>query len=272
MKNIKITGFGLKMIAIVTMLIDHIAVVFLERAAAAGNVFIEDNMRTFAGIDLVMRLIGRMAFPLFAFLLVEGFVKTRSVPKYLLRLGIFAIISEIPFDMALSFRDTNLAASNFWDKYLPLLNTNNVMITLFIGLLMIWMMDLIAPFFERRETGKKAFGWLLLHMFVIFVIMLIGMIAAFFTSCDYGAAGVISIFLIYILKDHKMIGFAAAVVALCMLVSSIEIVALFMLLPIYYYNGERGRDMKYFFYAFYPGHLLILAGIAWAIGLPLFIG
>ncbi len=78
-------SFHLKMIAIITMLIDHTAAVLIPSNTV---------------LWLVMRCIGRLAFPIFVFLLVEGFYHTRDVKKYLLRMGAFALLSEIPFDLA----------------------------------------------------------------------------------------------------------------------------------------------------------------------------
>ena len=87
-----LSGSALKWIAIVTMLIDH-----------TGAVVIEQGALEWAGwywVDFALRVIGRFAFPIFAFLLVQGFLHTRSVPRYLARLTAFALISELPFDLA----------------------------------------------------------------------------------------------------------------------------------------------------------------------------
>ena len=88
--------YKLKLIAIITMLIDHIAAVLIP----------SDTM-----LWLVMRCIGRLAFPIFVFLLVEGFHHTRDVKKYLLRLGAFALISEVPFDLAFYGTDARIYPS-----------------------------------------------------------------------------------------------------------------------------------------------------------------
>ena len=88
-KAVGLSGSTLKLIAIVTMFIDHLGVVAFETQ-------ISNYMVPY----YIMRLIGRLAFPIFCFLLVEGFFHTRDVKKYALRLLVFAFISEIPFDLA----------------------------------------------------------------------------------------------------------------------------------------------------------------------------
>lgn len=107
-----VTGSTLKLIAIITMLIDHTAATILDRILIARSIgglgnnntqaamdFMSDNAVIY-GVYMIMRLIGRIAFPIFCFLLVEGFVHTHNKWKYALRLGLFALISEIPFDLA----------------------------------------------------------------------------------------------------------------------------------------------------------------------------
>ena len=83
---------------------------------------------------------------------------------------------------------------------------------------------------------------------------------------DYGLGGVVAIVVMYLLRGQKEVAFAAAVLVLAVITSSTEILALFMLYPIMKYDGSRGRNMKYIFYAFYPAHLLILALVCMAIG------
>ena len=104
------TGFAIKVIAIITMFIDHCGAVFAERkmtrimlANPAGYMY-DPMYQKISLIDMIMRVIGRMAFPIFIFLLVQGFIYTRNHVKYAIRLGLFALISEVPFDMA--FKNT----------------------------------------------------------------------------------------------------------------------------------------------------------------------
>ena len=109
-----LSGSTLKLVAIVTMFIDHFAAVILDRyLIAAGfmqlnqeTIFLPENksLLIIYGIDMVMRLIGRLGFPLFCFLLIEGYYHTRSKVKYGMRLAMFALISEKPIERGFKSR------------------------------------------------------------------------------------------------------------------------------------------------------------------------
>ena len=248
-----ISGYWLKMIAVITMLIDHSAATILERILvqmlswAPATV---DNWEQWYRLDLLLRGIGRMAFPIYCFLLVEGFHYTHSRRKYAARLFVFALISEVPFDMAL-----NQSVLEF--------SYNNVFFTLFLGLLVImaadWVMERFSSDNLTSEIGR------------ITLLVVIGMVgcalASYVISCDYGASGVIAIYIMYLLRSKRELGFALAVVSLGVFSGELELLALLMLIPLHFYNGTRGKQHKYFFYAFYPLHLLLLALIAWGLGL-----
>ena len=111
-----ISGYWLKVIAVVSMLIDHTSAVILEQIPGLENP------------AFLMRIIGRLAFPIYCFLLVEGFMHTRDREKYALRLGCFAAVSEIPFDLA------------FNGKVLEV-GYQNVFFTLLLGLLTMMAYD-----------------------------------------------------------------------------------------------------------------------------------
>ncbi len=151
MENKKgISGSTLKMIAIVTMVIDHIGAAVLARLLMVNGLGELDQTNTDAimqwlsangalyGTYTVMRMIGRVAFPIFCFLLVEGFLHTHDVKKYAMRLGLFALLSEIPFDLAFS------------SKILEF-NYQNVFFTLFIGLLTMIAYRAVE---EKEEWGQ----------------------------------------------------------------------------------------------------------------------
>ena len=239
-KKTGLTGSHLKWIAIITMFIDHIGAALLEigllpkiaDAVLAGNSFdyIMADYHFWYGFDDVLRSIGRLAFPIFCFLLVEGFLHTKNIKKYALRLGLFALISEIPFDLA--FNEKILEASY-----------QNVFFTLFIGLLVL----IGLKYFE--ETLPPHISWLR------FIVALTGILLAMFLRTDYDAFGVMLIFLLYEFRSLPKLRCIAG--ALLMLFNSTTGCLAFLL--IWFYNGERGKQLpKYFFYAFYPAHLLLL--------------
>lgn len=239
-KKTGLTGSHLKWIAIITMLIDHIGAALLElgflpqvaNAVLAGNSYdyVVADYHFWYNFDRILRAIGRLAFPIFCFLLVEGFLHTTNVKKYAMRLGLFALISEIPFDLA--FNGTLLEFSY-----------QNVFFTLLIGLLVLTGLK----YFE--ETLPLHLSWLR------FLVAITGILAASFLRTDYDAFGIMLIVLLYEFRSRKILQCIAG--AILMLFNSTTGCLAFLLL--WLYNGERGKQLpKYFFYAFYPVHLMAL--------------
>lgn len=238
-----ITGSTLKLIAMITMLIDHIAATLIYRTMnhemlINGIVTIEQKDAYISehiimyGAYMVMRAIGRIAFPIFCFLLVEGFLYTRNKGKYALRLGIFALISEIPFDLAV--RNTICS-----------LEGQNVFFTLLLGLLAMICLERI-----KKKYGEKK------GLFFLTMIFFMGI--AFFLKTDYAAGGVWVIIVMYLFHEDKMkrMGFGVFALLSCGMMECFAFVNLFFIDK---YNGKRGSSLKYIFYLFYPVHLLILA-------------
>ena len=221
-----IPGSVLKIIAIISMLIDHTAATVIrylrEQAFYAGST---DLQRLYGQWYYIMRRIGRLAFPIFCFLLVEGFLHTRNVRKYALRLFLFALISEFPFDYSLHYNQSMFAKQN-------------VYFTLLIGLLVIWCV---------RELS----GQLPLQLMV----MSAGMILAIFLRTDYSYHGVFLIEMLYATRFSRLFQSAAGA-AYMQYYEKMPTPLAFI--PIYLYNGKRGYQIKYFFYIFYPLHLLVL--------------
>ncbi len=233
----------LKWIALITMLIDHLG-------ASTLAYLLQKNGKTQPVVNVyeIFRDIGRIAFPLYIFLLVEGMQHTRSKAKYLLRLGLFSLISEIPFDLA------------FYRKAFEW-HSQNVFFTLFIGLAVVWAMDSfekeLAVF--RKNAGKDMspviFG--IYRFFLYTALLFLGCVIAELLCTDYRSVGVLAICATYLLRRFPVP--AAALCCLTLLLSSLrEFYAFGALIPISLYNGKRGRQPKYFFYAFYPVHLLLL--------------
>ncbi len=209
----------LKTIAMVFMLIDHIAYIMIERGLGLGG-----NLYT---IDRVMRGMGRVAFPIFCFTIVEGFQRTSNAKEYLKRLIIFALISEIPFDLA--FR-----GAVFDNSF------QNVFWTLAFGLAaMMIHSDLFMA------SWQKAAG-----LFACFLI-------PYLVHTDYSIYGVLTIFLMYLFRKEPMKMCMAGYIVL-LLQSSTEIWAVFGFILILLYNGQRGNGGKKIYYWFYPVHLMLL--------------
>ena len=211
------SSFVLKIIAVISMLIDH------------------SGYLIFNGFSF-MNYIGRLAFPIFAFLITEGYTHTSNLKKYFLRLLIFAVISQIPFMLLFPSSSFSL----------------NILFTLALGLLAITVYG---------KLNNKVLG-------VLFVALCA--VLAHFLNFDYGWFGIAIIFIFYIFKNKKpymnilfsvttfinyMYYFAKTLrteyllILLCCNLS---------LIPINLYNGKKGKNIKYFLYVFYPLHLIVL--------------
>lgn len=235
-----LSGSTLKLIAIVTMLIDHIGAAVVMRFLMSGKAGIESYMMYY-NLYNTLRTIGRIAFPIFCFLLIEGFEYTKDRKKYALRLLLFAAISEIPFDLAFS-------SSMLEFDY------QNVFFTLFIGLITI-----IA--FHAVEEKVEWNPWL--RIAVMMAIGFAGIMLAYFLRTDYDAKGVLCILALYLFRRQR----GLQILAGCLAFGWFELPALVAFIPIAFYNGKRGWNIKYFFYLFYPLHLLLLYLICQCMGI-----
>ena len=222
--GVRLDGTRLKGIALVTMAADHFAVAFLE---------------PWAPVWLILRLVGRIAFPLYCFLLVEGFCHTRSVGKYMARLGVFALISELPFDWMNG--ESFLAFGH-----------QNVFFTLLFGLAALWGM----VYFLNRQSSVGAVLWC-------------GAAAALAGLCrtDYGATGVILIVLLYYFREDHGRRFLLGYAVLILGAGIMEFTAAAGFGLMETYNGERGRGYRLLFYWFYPLHLLVFAAVRWLLNM-----
>ncbi len=232
----RINGNTLKMVAVVTMLVDHIGVALIENGILGGPFDINWNIIDASSfltmcyrIDEVLRFIGRISFPIYAFLIVEGYVHTRDVKRYALRLFIAALISETPFDLAMFH-------TAFYPEY------QNVLFTLFLGLIAV-------SGYDRGVREDR----LLLQVIPPVLCFLFAEVC----KTDYGGFGVIFIMLIYVTRFNPLMQTIFGAVSLIW-----EAPAILAFIPIRLYNGERGSSrFKYYFYAVYPIHLFIFWGI-----------
>ena len=226
-----LNGFHLKLIAICTMFLDHM------------------GYTLFPGV-MWLRCIGRAAFPIFCFLIAEGCVYTHDRKKYAARLLVFALLSEIPFNL--------MNSGMIWDPY-----DQNVLWTLLAGALVCWLIDwalkkrtpsafvltgavMVAAYWLLELTGTDYGGWGML------------LVAAFYCArrCPYPQMAKMAI------QAIGLVFFSIGVMGGRV---TIELWSLTALVPIWMYNGQRGfsnKAVQYGFYVFYPAHILILSLIA----------
>lgn len=203
-----ITLFTLKIIAIITMFLDH-------------------YYRIIGGPEW-LSILGRLAFPIFAFSISEGYSHTKNVNKYLMRLLNFAIIIQLP--NFLGFQEYPL----------------NIFFTLALGLFCLEILD-----------NNK------INIVVRYIVVLYLCFLAEKTGLDYGAYGIILIILFNKLKNNKLYIFIAFLALNLVILkignlSEMQIYSIFSLIPIFLYNGKKGYGTKYFFYLFYPLHFIFL--------------
>lgn len=210
------------------------------------------------GCPIWMTAVGRIAFPIFAFQIAEGYAHTRNFKKYLLRMFLFALISEIPF---------NFMLSGWW--FYPF--HQNVMLTFCIALLMLRLMDWAAenPWVLRLTVTAAA--------------LVLGYLLGTVTFVDYGGWGVVTVLVFWLFRNVKF-GWLIQIAALLlinwellggMIVTPeffgiefrlpLQGFAMAAVVPLLLYNGKQGVNSKafqYAGYAFYPLHMLILYLIA----------
>lgn len=216
----QMTIFWIKIIACISMFLDHVKY-------AIG----EANFCT--------QYLGRVAFPLFMFVMVEGYCHTRDVKKYLKRLFLAAIISQIPYQI---FKEVLIGASGL---------QINVIATILVTMLCIKIYD-------------KSFS----KIYSIILITVIGCITQLL-NFDYGIYGILIGMILYIFREKKIFKFVlfAILVAIYHYLKILRFSKSFILyslctcvaiIPMMLYNGKKGRGIKYFFYAFYPVHMILL--------------
>ncbi len=227
------SAFALKIIAIICMTFDHLSYLI------------------YGGFSW-MNLIGRIAFPIFAYQITEGYVHTSNLKKYFFRLLLFSLISQIPFMLFNSIYTVNIFHLN-------------VFFTLLIGLSAI----IIFEFFSKIESKNKLIHilWQILGFIVVCILALLAKI----TGCDYGYYGVFTIFCFYIFKNNKILMNSAFTMLTILfygkwlfypnLFIKYLLVIIFTVLPLIFinlYNNKKGKDTKHILYLFYPVHFMII--------------
>lgn len=219
---------------------------FVLKIIACACMFCDHFGDAFFGETTFLNFIGRISFPIFCFQIVQGYVHTHDVKKYILRLFLFALISQIPFMFFYHVVFNSFAI--------------NVIFTLLFGLLAILIYD----------KSNKFVG-----VCSLFLLSTIAQVCHF----DYGFFGVFIIFMFYLLHNKKVMmgivfiftviikysipliqyGLPISYLFLGNTYSLLMYSTCFSLIPILLYNEKKGKDAKYLFYIFYPVHLLLLA-------------
>ena len=234
---IRLTNNQLKIIAMLTMLIDHIGVMLILNGKLYGYdiqlysyVSVLNSASKWMILYRVCRVIGRISFPLFAFCIVEGFIRTSNLLKYVLRLLVLAIVSEIPF---------NLMVNNS----LFYIGSQNVIWTYLIGIIVLFLI-------------KKANGIVVIQM----IIFMSGCLVSFFAKTDYDYYGILLITFYYLTRtDRRLRTFGNMIItgakSLPVDYGSAALSSIF----IHCYDGTKGiLNLKKIFYWFYPVHMLVL--------------
>ena len=218
----KFSSEQLKMVALIFMIIDHIGYCMGDKG-------------------IVLRYIGRLSFPVFAFLIVEGFKHTSDRVKYVIRMIGFAAISEIPFNLLLT-------GNMFYRSH------QNVMFTYALALIMLGIIDYI------RTVTFDYYKASILEFTVVIGICAISLIF----RTDYYVLGPMLIWIFYRWDEDYI---ATFIMALMLFIIGMEITAIFSLIIIFMYNGKKSNRIrsqkmavinKYFFYIAYPLHMLVL--------------
>lgn len=239
-RKFEITSMTLHILAMIFMLCDHLWGMIIP-----GNDW--------------LTCIGRLTFPIFAFLLVEGYFHTNNLKKYVKRLFIFAVISEIPFNLAMVSR-------------ISYIFHQNVLWTLLIGIGLIHLNE------KAKESGSK-----IKSILTAIGTVLIGFILGYATFVDFYAAGIFMILTFYFFRERKWWNYILQFLTLLYINEEMigglgyeiliggktyfihrQIFAMFALIPIWLYKGKQGyknKWLQYSYYIFYPLHLFVLWGI-----------
>ncbi len=226
-----LSGSTLKIIACISMFIDHMTLILWHTYRDYIGTLDYDSIMRYQSLYHVGRNIGRAAFPIFCFLLVEGFFHTKSRLRFLLRLLIMAVLSEHAFNL--------LAAGENLDP-----EDQNVFFTLAISLLVIMVIDYVRKRFGEKPDVRSV---------ITIAVIGAGCLLAYLLKTDYDYRGVLAITVIYLLHESRLLTCLGTALAFTW-----EPWALTAVAPILLYNGKRGLKIKYFFYIFYPLHIYFI--------------
>ncbi|MDO5344440.1 MAG: TraX family protein [Lachnospiraceae bacterium] len=238
-KTPDITADGLKLFACITMFLQSVGIVIVGQGMihlgqytqeGLSQALAEDShLMTLAGISSGLELLGGLSVPIFAFLLVEGFRNTSSYSRYLLTMVLFALLSEIPYDLAMQQK---------WMDF----SSQNALVSMSICLLMLYFLKM------AQERGGMMASVLQL------LIVLAAIIWAALFRAAYGLCLILLVAVFYVFYGKNGIKTLLGVV-----ISLLYVTGPLAFYGIYCYNGQRkDRLPKYVYYVFYPLHLLVL--------------
>lgn len=262
-----LSGNQLKMIATICMITDHVTKIFYIRMInpiLAMDWMTPEFHRWIRGTYMVLILIGGVAFPVFAFLVSEGYFHTHDKKRFLLRMAIFALISEIPFDITFNYA----GGPDGWDqeiaKHWPMWwGYQNIFFTYLTSLGTLWVLD------QTKRIKKAPLANLLQGIIVLGAFLLNEEII----QGDYGGYGLLLIITAYILRNNRLFQIVGMITVNLLLYKNFSTIidwlrlsfAVAMLL-ILFYNGKRGKkNLKLFFYNFYPAHIVVIGLLDWMI-------
>lgn len=231
-------------VAMFTMLIDHIALTLIRNGKLFGYndtlyemAIAQEEGKMWLTLYTIMRMVGRISFPIFTFLIVEGFRKTNNLFKYILRLLVLAIVSEIPYDLMV-FNEVFTVRS---------LEVQNVVFTYVIGLVMLIVVRYMYAFPTVLTILPAIIAGFLTHLL----------------KTDYAELGIILMYIFYIFRhDLNLMCIITIVLTFIYSFQNYYGVAALSVIFIYLYDGTKGDiDFRRFRYIFYPLHMLILYGI-----------
>lgn len=260
------SGTTLKIVATIAMSIEHFSKIVL--AYITGAVWFPMQLNGLLAHDKYIQIdefirftlykVGDIAYPLLFLLISEGYRYTKDRKKYITRMLIFALISEIPFDVGFfSILSTREGTFPFYWKY------QNVLFTYFFSLVCLYGIDKIKEHLSENRNGKRP-----LFIFFAALCLVATISITELLHCDYGATGVLLIIFFYLFRDRRFFQ-ASALLFVHMIASGSQpnIFVVIAAVMICLYSGKKGKDInKYFFYLFYPIHIMILYLVTLVLG------
>ena len=235
---------ALLVIAMFTMLLDHIAYTLIQNGKLYGydatlyyNAISLPEAKPWLLLYKILRTIGRISFPLYTFLIVEGFRKTSNLFKYFMRILILALLSEIPYDLMI------------FNKLISVdcFTIQNVLWTYLVGLLMLQMIKIMKP----------------LPIVLTVIPVIIAGAITYFLKSDYWLEGILLMYVLYIFRnDLNLKCLVVIIITFLMSIQRYYGFAAVSIIFIYFYDGTKGYlNLRRFHYLFYPLHMLVLYGI-----------